>query len=251
MSSLRIALVSEGITDFVIIEAALKAILKDKTFILTQLQPESTTPTQPQPESTTPTQLQPESTTPTLGQGWGGVFRWCRQELLRNFVLCLNSYIKYFNYDFLIIHIDCDVAYKSYEDISFTETQDLGKLPCDRPCPPINNTINELSNVIDSWLAPICIGSLSILCIPAQSSESWLAAAIWGQTIPYTPPLHIDECQQIDLDTNRPKNLKIKKRRIIYEKYTTNIINNWENIKTVCAQANVFERNIIGILDNI
>ena len=49
MSELRIALVAEGPTDYVIIEAALKAVLP-KPFILTQ--------------------LQPEATRPDLGQGW-------------------------------------------------------------------------------------------------------------------------------------------------------------------------------------
>ena len=43
MSDLRIALVAEGPTDFVIIEAALKAILPG-AFILTQLQPEASLP---------------------------------------------------------------------------------------------------------------------------------------------------------------------------------------------------------------
>ena len=49
---LQIGLVAEGHTDFVIIEAALSAIL-DCSFVLTLLQPE---PTQP-----------------TLGGGWSGV----------------------------------------------------------------------------------------------------------------------------------------------------------------------------------
>ena len=38
--SLRIALVAEGPTDRIVIEAALKAILGERTFVLTQLQPE-------------------------------------------------------------------------------------------------------------------------------------------------------------------------------------------------------------------
>lgn len=43
MSNPRIALVAEGPTDFVIIEAALKAILQ-RPFVLNQLQPEPTRP---------------------------------------------------------------------------------------------------------------------------------------------------------------------------------------------------------------
>lgn len=44
MSNLRIALVAEGPTDYVLIEAALKAVLGKQTFVLTQLQPEVTSP---------------------------------------------------------------------------------------------------------------------------------------------------------------------------------------------------------------
>lgn len=39
MSDLRIALVAEGPTDYEIIKAALRVILKPRTFIMTQLQP--------------------------------------------------------------------------------------------------------------------------------------------------------------------------------------------------------------------
>ena len=58
MSDPRIALVAEGPTDFVVIEAALKAILQ-RPFVLNQ--------------------LQPEPTRPEIGGGWGGVFKWCQE----------------------------------------------------------------------------------------------------------------------------------------------------------------------------
>ncbi|MEI8208133.1 MAG: hypothetical protein WCG16_02930 [Methylococcales bacterium] len=53
MSELRIALIAEGATDLIIIEAALKAIIKPP-FILNL--------------------LQPEATRPDIGGGWCGVF---------------------------------------------------------------------------------------------------------------------------------------------------------------------------------
>ena len=42
-NELRIALVAEGPTDYVVIEAALKAILQ-KPFVMSQIQPEATQP---------------------------------------------------------------------------------------------------------------------------------------------------------------------------------------------------------------
>lgn len=44
MSELRVALIAEGPTDSVLIQAALGAILRDRPFILTTLQPEPTRP---------------------------------------------------------------------------------------------------------------------------------------------------------------------------------------------------------------
>lgn len=52
MSDLRVALIAEGPTDVVVIEAALKALLP-RSFVLAQ--------------------LQPEPTRPKMGTGWGGV----------------------------------------------------------------------------------------------------------------------------------------------------------------------------------
>lgn len=64
MSELAIGIVAEGTTDFVIIEAALRACLKD-TFV--------------------PTHLQPEATRPEMQGGWGGVYKWCRSVAVKGF----------------------------------------------------------------------------------------------------------------------------------------------------------------------
>jgi hypothetical protein len=58
MSELRVALIAEGPTDTVLIEAALKVILGDRLFTLTT--------------------IQPEATPGWMGTGWCGVFKWCR-----------------------------------------------------------------------------------------------------------------------------------------------------------------------------
>jgi len=62
MSDLRIALVAEGPTDYVILEAALKAFL-GRDFVLIQ--------------------LQPEATQPEMGSGWCGVLKWCYEASKR------------------------------------------------------------------------------------------------------------------------------------------------------------------------
>ena len=60
---LRIALVAEGSTDRVVIEAALRFILGSRPFVLNQLQPVGSVAFGP------------------MGAGWSGVYRWCQQAV--------------------------------------------------------------------------------------------------------------------------------------------------------------------------
>jgi hypothetical protein len=68
---LRIALVAEGVTDKVVLEAAVQSMLNGQTFILTLLQPE---------ESVAFTGAGHAG---PLGGGWKGVYKWCRQATVR------------------------------------------------------------------------------------------------------------------------------------------------------------------------
>ena len=61
----RIALVAEGPTDAIVIEAALRAVFASRTFVLQQLQPEGS------------------AAFGEMGTGWVGVYRWCRQTATR------------------------------------------------------------------------------------------------------------------------------------------------------------------------
>jgi hypothetical protein len=90
MSELRVALIAEGPTDAIIIEAALKAIL-DRPFVLQT--------------------LQPEATRPTAGAGWCGVFKWCRAFAERGSARLENDPTLP-GFDLFVVHVDADVAEK-------------------------------------------------------------------------------------------------------------------------------------------
>ena len=62
---LRIALVAEGPTDGVVIEAALRSMLNTRPFVVNQIFPEGST------------------SFGELGTGWVGIYRWCRQSAKR------------------------------------------------------------------------------------------------------------------------------------------------------------------------
>jgi len=160
MSDLRIALVAEGPTDYVIIEAALKAFLP-QPFILTQ--------------------LQPEATKPEIGGGWGGVLKWCSMAGER-FQGPIDQDPTLVDFDLLIIHLDVDVATFNYADCGehialLAQQKSWANLPCAQVCPPVGSTVQALQTVITSWLGQASLGD-AVLCLPAQSSGTWLAAAL-------------------------------------------------------------------------
>lgn len=117
MSELRVALVAEGPTDRVVIEAALRALL---------------------PRPFTLALLQPEPTRPHMGTGWCGVFKWCREFAARS-PASLEADPTLPGFDLFVIHLDADVAEKSYPDcgaVIEAAALTLPTLPRSRPCPP-------------------------------------------------------------------------------------------------------------------
>ena len=230
MSELRIALVAEGPTDYVIIEAALKAILPEP-FILTQ--------------------LQPEATRPDLGQGWPGVLKWCHAASQRSPDL-LEQDPTLVGFDLLILHLDVDVSTMTYDNCGLETAalaQQLGweYLPCAVVCPPVSDTVSALTSVLHSWLRPATLGQQTVLCLPAQSSGTWLAAAL----LPATHRLLANtEC---DLGVENglailPMADRVKKNRREYQAKAADLTANWEKVKAICSQAQVFEHDILGAL---
>ncbi|BBC22373.1 hypothetical protein [Pseudanabaena sp. ABRG5-3] len=150
-NELRIALVAEGPTDYVVIEAALRAILQPAFVML---------------------QLQPEDTKPKMGKGWCGVLKWCNERIDPTL----------FGFDLVIIHVDVDVATKKYANCgssveNWVNEKSWENLPCNKPCPPVSDTVNALEDVIKSWLGGIKPNH-TVFCLPAQSSGTWLASAL-------------------------------------------------------------------------
>lgn len=240
MSDLRIALVAEGKTDFVIIEAALKAILSGTPFILTL--------------------LQPEDTRTDFGGGWGGVFKWCwslasgqgggsTPETDPTLEL----------FDLFIIHVDADVAGSSYAAISAdTLVRDLasagialGNLPCAVACPPPENTIPHLQAVICSWFWGKTLGNKTVLCIPSKSSESWLAAGVYPDNTRLLRNLECADNMEGRLASSLPNAQRIKKRVVEYRKHAHQLTANWSTVCEHCSQAGIFQRDILNIMEAV
>jgi hypothetical protein len=222
-SDLQIALVVEGPTDLVILEAALKAILK-KPFIINL--------------------LQPENPSGKRGAGWGGVLKRCwefRKRKLAGFEEDPTAEL----YDLLILHLDADVAGKLYSntlrlaDHPFA-LNNFGVLPCEKPCPPAEDSVNELKAVITSWIDIGPLGGKTTLCIPSKSSDAWLAAAVF-----YSDPDLMDniECKNMAKELEKLKvKFRIKMRE--YQKSAEKITANWEQVCQLCPQADAFHQDM-------
>lgn len=226
MSNPRIALVAEGPTDQVIIEAALKAILPSP-FILTL--------------------LQPEATRPDLGRGWGGVLKWCQAFQSRGYASLEDDPTLEF-YDWVIIHLDADVADRSYADYGAALEQEAhrmgwGTLPCSLACPPPAATVYNLSAVLLSWLGMPAPGKKTVLCIPSKSSEAWLAGAVFPNNLNLLQDLECVMSMENRL-AQLPKMQRIKKSPREYLRHVAKITARWVEVRRLCSQADVFHLEI-------
>jgi hypothetical protein len=237
MSDLNIALIAEGKTDFIVIEAALKAIL-DRPFVLKLLQPETS---------------DAFGGAGPYGGGWGGVYRWCRQLVSMECPVAANPSLA--GYDLVLVHVDADVAGMCYEDANIDEGRT--DLPCERPCPPPEDSVNALRDVVAGWLDLPGQGVLPerwAFCNPSKCSEAWVVAALYGNS----EPLFMTgiECNP-ELEnwlSQRP----VRERRIIrstkkqtsaYRSIAHKITDDWLNVCGHCAQAGRFGNEVMVALN--
>jgi len=228
--ALKIALVAEGPTDLEVIQAALKAVLPNP-FIMTL--------------------LQPEATQPQMGGGWGGVLKWCDAAQQRHHG-SLDTDPTLSGFDLLIIHVDVDVSTSKYNDCGPAVTQlaqqnNWGTLPCSRPCPPVADTVDALMSVIQSWLGGATPGDRTLFCLPAQSSDTWLAAAVLS---PGDFRLTEGECD-VNLENRLatlPKKQRIKKNKRDYQVHAPRITQHWTQVKILCTQAAEFEKTVLNTI---
>jgi hypothetical protein len=223
MSELRVAVVAEGKTDAIVIEAALKALLGARPFIWTL--------------------LQPEETRPKLGAGWCGVFKWCREVAARGFP-SLEEDPTLTGFDLFVIHLDADVAGAKYADggAAVLEISDgLPELPCEAPCPPADASTTPLRTRLIRWLGSNDdVGPRTVLCLPSKAIESWLAAAILPEMHELLPGLECRPNLAAQL-AQLPMHQRIKEKNVRdFRANASAITEGWERVVVTCTQAHRF-----------
>lgn len=227
MSELRVALIAEGPADRVLIDAALKAIL-DRPFTIAP--------------------IQPESTHPRLGGGWCGVFKWCREFAAHSYAN-LEADPRLPDFDLFVIHVDADVAERSYADggaALVAAAQGLPSLPCAQPCPPPAGAADELRKRVLGWLGLVQVGPRTVLCVPSKAIEAWLAAGVLEETHALLSGL---ECE-LDLKTplaRLPKKKRIKTTRE-YVEHAGSVTREWARVTRTCTQAERFHSDVRAVL---
>ncbi len=226
MSDLRVALVAEGPTDAVIIEAALKALLP-RPFVLTL--------------------LQPEATNPQIGTGWGGVLRWCDAFAERGGSSFEGDPLMP-EFDLFVLHLDADVAEMAYSDVSpetamRAQEQGWPLLPQSVACPPPEGAADVVRGCLLAWTGLAAFGPKTVLCVPSKAVEAWLAAGVLA--MPHA--LH----RGIECNFNLEKQLAalgkktgIKKTRREYQQRESQIRDSWPVVRALCTQAERFSVDV-------
>ena len=163
---LRVAAAVEGPTDAIVLRAILGALLPDTDFVFQTLQPEGSAAFGSAPSGNT-------------GAGWVGVYRWSRQSACEGGGSVSGS-SALSNHDVLIVHVDADVAGKTYASGNIQDAP-CEDLPCEAPCPPPDETTNALRAVVLNWLGEHERPSRIVLCTPSKSIEAWVLAAVWPE----------------------------------------------------------------------
>lgn len=237
MKEYTIGIVSEGPRDADIIEAMIEEFVPGNLSFL-----------RIQPEMSETIGFGNNGGAGVLGAGWKGVINWCK--MIANDV-GLETFIGAGqNLDMLVIHLDTDVAREP-------------EINCTAPSPPITDTIQNLIDILNQCLGLQTKLPQVVYCIPADNFEAWILCAFDPKT-PFHDPTNQKflECfPKPDYEIskqgyNRPHRLLKRKsdgkpdknKRVYRDILIPKVIQEWTIVKQICPQAEVFEKDIKGIL---
>jgi len=238
-SAVRIALVAEGITDYVMVNAAISAILGDRSFYLKLLQPEGSVA------------FTGGGNAGLFGGGWKGVYQWCLQAVQRSGG-SLSGDPLFINYDLLLLHLDADVASERPADHAIDPIAELdGILPCEQPCPPSNATTDPLREILLSWVGETNIPPNVVLCTPSKSTEAWVMAVFFPTDREMKK--HGWECHRKPETRlgQQPKVYRFAKNYTDYQNRETELRAGWPIIIETLTEARRFHEDFTAAIQNI
>ncbi len=229
----RVAVVVEGPTDAIVLEAILNAMVPGREFVLQTLQPEGSAAFGTAPFGRT-------------GAGWAGVYRWSRQAVTEGGGSASGSSVLS-NHDILIVQLDADVAGETYAAGNIRDAP-CDDLPCEAPCPPAHHTTDALREVILNWLGEGECPQRIVLCTPSRSIETWVLAAV----CPHNNLVQRDDWECHHHPESQlgalPRARRFKKRPDDYRRKQTEIEQEWSNVSARLTEATRFEAEVLAAM---
>jgi hypothetical protein len=228
---IRIALVAEGPTDGIVIGAAIGSILGAEPFVLKQLQPEESL---------------------AFGQlhgGWGGVYHWCRQAVLRAGGSLHNDPL-FSSYDILIVHLDADVADAQYAEAGIVDP--INDLPCAKACPPARDTTDQLRLVLVRWVGGLPLPQTLVWCTPTRCTETWVLTALYpNDSVVTSGTVECYATPHLRLQA-KPKSGRLisggRKITAVYRSRAFEVTQAWAELRGRCGEADRFSNDFEALI---
>ena len=234
---LRVAAVTEGPTDGVVLQAILDALLAGAEFEFNTVQPEASA-------------AFGATTYGRTGVGWAGVYRWSRESREEGGGSVSGSAV-FDHHDLLIVHVDADVASNTYASAGIVNAP-KGDLPCDRPCPPPSGSTNALRTVVLNWLGETQPPSRLVFCTPSMDMEAWVVAMVWpGNALVQATDW---ECRS---DPGRFNSVlcllqvRFRKTTRDYNKKRGKFTAGWPRVAAMLTEAGRFQRELLAAVDHL
>lgn len=210
---LRFALICEGKTDKIILEAALAAFM---------------------PHDFTVAMVQPEESLAfghagKFGGGWKGVVAKCRELRERGGVIAAGVLD---NADVLLLHLDGEVA---EED----------EVACACPCPPASDTADALRGWIRGALGPSAGDPRIVTVVPMKETEAWLLPALRPAAPQNGPGLECRDKPSQLFAAGKPKLIASgQKKPARYLDQRASMTAGWDAVRNSLGEAQRFEHEV-------
>jgi hypothetical protein len=179
------------------------------------------------------------------GTGWAGVYRWCRLVAQEGGGKARGS-IAFVQIDILIVHLDADVAGKTYREGRIIDT--TPDLPCEQHCPPASATTDALRKVILRWLGETEAPPKLVFCTPSKSTGAWVLMAFFSDDEMMEEKgweCYADPDAQL---AQKPKKHRIQKTREAYKAISPQLTERWAALCEKLPEAARFSRDFQELL---
>lgn len=212
--TLRLAVVSEGPSDFLILRSVIEASLPGTEVV--PLHPEV-------PLAAYPEYAQAVGGS-SRGTGWRGVEAWCRDFSGKDLELFMRAVVGQ-EYDGIVVHLDASMA------------QHLG---IEQPCPPVQATTDPLrKTIVTAWLRFPSAPPFLVLATPSKSSDAWVVAAHDADHTNLECLFDV-EALLMKIAKLRRRGGQVKKPRALYEPLARKVGKKLEQVCSRCSEAGRF-----------